>query len=112
MKSLSIGDVIWEPERMPLLIAGPCVLEDGDEAMKIARSIALNDRVGVELTKRAINRSFEIMGMRQALLQGLELGISVEASETPESKRFNEILEKEGAKAALAWQEARLGGAS
>jgi enoyl-CoA hydratase len=83
-----------------------------DEAMKIARSIALNDRVGVQLTKRAINRSFEIMGMRQALLQGLELGISIEASETPESKRFNEILEKEGAKAALAWQEARLGGGS
>ncbi len=48
------------------------------------------------------------MGMRQALLQGLELGVFAEASETPESREFNEILEKEGAKAALAWQEARL----
>ncbi len=36
MESLSIGNVVWEPERMPLLIAGPCVLEDGDEAMRIA----------------------------------------------------------------------------
>ena len=36
MDPLSIGDVNWEPERMPLLIAGPCVLEDGDEAMRIA----------------------------------------------------------------------------
>ena len=81
-----------------------------DEAMKLAKSIALADRVGVELTKRALNRTYEIMGMRQALLQGLELGISVEASETPESKQFNEILEKDGAKAAIAWQEKRLGG--
>ena len=36
MNPLSIGDVIWEPERMPLLISGPCVLEDEDEAMRIA----------------------------------------------------------------------------
>ena len=84
--------------------------EEFDEAMKVARSLALADHVGVELTKRAINRTYEIMGMRQALLQALELGISVEASETPESKQFNEILEKDGAKAAIAWQEKRLGG--
>ena len=44
----------------------------------------------------------------QGLLQGLELGVYAEESETPESREFNEILEKEGAKAALAWQEARL----
>ena len=41
-------------------------------------------------------------------VQGLELGVFAEESETPESREFNEILEKEGAKAALAWQEARL----
>jgi enoyl-CoA hydratase len=79
-----------------------------DEAMAIARSIAANDRIGVAVTKQAINRSCEIMGMRQALLQGLELGVVVESSETPESREFNEILEKDGPKAAIAWQEARL----
>jgi enoyl-CoA hydratase len=76
--------------------------------MAIARSIAANDRIGVAVTKQAINRSCEIMGMRQALLQGLELGVVVESSETPESREFNEILEKDGPKAAIAWQEARL----
>jgi len=81
-----------------------------DAAMAFARSVSLNDRVAVELTKQGINRSCEIMGMRQALLQGLELGVVVEGSETPESREFNRILEKEGAKAAIAWQEARLGG--
>jgi len=79
-----------------------------DEALAMARVIAANDRVVVAATKQAINRGAEIMGMRQGLLQGLEIGIFAEASETPESREFNEILEKEGAKAALAWQEARL----
>jgi enoyl-CoA hydratase len=79
-----------------------------DEAIAVARSIAANDRIAVEVTKQAINRSTEIMGMRQALVQALELDVYVEASETPESREFNEILEKEGAKAAIAWREARL----
>jgi enoyl-CoA hydratase len=87
------------------------VVPDGrhlDEALAMARAIAANDRVAVSLTKQAINRGAEIMGMRQGLLQGLELGVLAEGTETPESRQFNEILEKDGAKAALAWQEARL----
>ena len=79
-----------------------------DEALGIARSIAANDLVAVTLTKQAINRSADIMGMREALLQGLEIDVLVEASETPESKQFNQILEKQGARAAIAWREARL----
>ncbi len=79
-----------------------------DEAFAVAKSIAANDRIAVALTKQAINRSAEIMGMQQALLQGLELGVLVEAAETPESREFNEILEKQGAKAAIAWRDARL----
>ncbi len=78
------------------------------EALRIARAIAVNDRIAVALTKKAINRSYEVMGMRQALLQSLELDVSIEASETPESREFDRILAEEGTKAALAWQEARL----
>ena len=79
-----------------------------DEALGVARTIAANDRIAVTLTKKAINRSAEIMGMRQALLQGLELDILAEASDTLESREFNEILAKDGPKAAIAWREARL----
>jgi len=78
------------------------------EALALARTIAANDRIAVTMTKEAINRSAEIMGMRTALLQGLELGTIAEEAETPESRKFNEILENEGTKAALAWQETRL----
>jgi len=84
-----------------------------DEALEVARSIAANDALAVALTKQAINRSAEIMGMRQALLQALELDVLIEASETPESSAFDAVLAKEGARAALAWrlaQRARGGG--
>jgi len=79
-----------------------------DEAMKIAREIAVNDRVAVDLTKLAINRTYDIMGMRQALLQGLELDIFAEASETPESREFYRIIAEQGAKAGVAWRDARI----
>ncbi len=80
------------------------------EALRIARTIAVNDSVAVALTKQAINRSYEAMGMRSALLQALEMDVSIEASETPESREFERIRAEEGTKAALAWQTERLRG--
>jgi enoyl-CoA hydratase/carnithine racemase len=76
-------------------------------ALALARDIAGNDEAAVRLTKLAVNRSYEAMGLRRALDQALELGIEAEASETPESKAFNEILARDGAKAALAWRSTR-----
>ena len=108
---LLTGDDRVTPERalsLGLINRIVPVGEHFNEAMKIAREIAVNDRVAVDLTKLAINRTYDIMGMRQALLQGLELDIFAEASETPESKEFNRVLDKEGAKAAIAWRNERL----
>ncbi len=45
MDPLTIGELTWEPRRMPLLVAGPCVLEDEDDAMRIASAcVELADR--------------------------------------------------------------------
>jgi enoyl-CoA hydratase len=79
-----------------------------DEARALAREIAGNDQLAVRLTKQAVNRSYEIGRMREALKQGLELNIVIESTETEESTAFNEILKNEGAKAAIAWRDARL----
>ena len=107
------------PRERPGLESGPA-LEIGlvnrvvpeedcfEAALSMARSMAANDTVAVTLTKQAINRSFEVMGMRQALLQALELDVLAEASDTPGSREFNEILAKEGSRAAITWREARL----
>lgn len=80
-----------------------------DETLEIARRIAANDSLAVKLTKQAINRSLDMAGMRQALLQALELNVIIETSETAESREFNAILKREGAKAAVAWRSARAG---
>ena len=70
----------------------------------MAETIAANDRLSVEITKKAINRTMEIGGMREALLDGLEADVLLETSQSDEAKQFNKILDKEGLKAALAWR--------
>jgi hypothetical protein len=45
--------------------------------------------------------------MRQALLQALELDAIIETTETAESREFNAILKRDGAKAAIAWRSAQ-----
>ncbi len=78
-----------------------------EEALEVAGGIAANDALAVALTKQAINRSAEIMGMRQALLQALELDVLIESSETPESNAFDAVLARDGVRAALAWRLAK-----
>ena len=78
------------------------------EAISTAREIARNDTLAVTMTKQAINKSYEAAGMKLALSQALELDIIVEGTETDESKRFNQILRDEGAKAAIRWRESHL----
>ena len=75
-------------------------------ALELGHRIAANDPLAVKLTKQAINRSLDVAGMRQALLQALELDVIVETTETAQSREFNAILKRDGAKAALAWRSA------
>jgi enoyl-CoA hydratase len=75
-----------------------------NRALEMGREIARNDSLAVRLTKEAINSAYEIPGMRNALLHALDLDVVVETTETEESRQFNEILEKDGAKAAIKWR--------
>jgi enoyl-CoA hydratase/carnithine racemase len=86
------------------------VVPEGEElatALAIAREIAINDRQKVALTKKAINRTYDFMGLREALDMGLETDVMIESLETPEGKMFKEISRRDGLKAALAWRDAR-----
>lgn len=77
-------------------------------ARRLADEIALNDPLAVRLTKKAINRSVEIAGLRQALDEALAVDIEIEQAETPESKKFSELLASDGLKIALQWRAAQL----
>lgn len=86
------------------------VTPEGQEletALAMARHIAVMDREAVGLTKRAINRTYEIMGLREALRMALDIDVEIENMETPESKIFSEIAKRDGLKAAIAWRDAR-----
>jgi len=78
-----------------------------DEAIALARTIASGGAEAVRLTKVAINRSYEIMGMRQSLLQALEIDIAIESAGGPERTEFNRIRRESGLKAAIGWRDAR-----
>jgi len=81
--------------------------EELAKALAIAADLCAAAPLSVQLTKRAINRSFEIMGMRQALLAALDTDALIEAGAGPERTEFNRIRQEQGLKAALAWRDAR-----
>ena len=78
-----------------------------EEALEIAASVSAAAASAVRLTKLAINRSFDAMGLRTSLAQALELDIFIESSGGPERAEFDRIRRTEGLKAALAWRDAQ-----
>lgn len=86
------------------------VVPDGDhmtKALAIAAEISAAAPLAVRMTKQAINRSFDIMGLRAALLAAFETDVYIELSGGPERAEFNRIRKEQGVKAALAWRDAR-----
>jgi enoyl-CoA hydratase len=76
--------------------------------LALASEVALMDPDSVRMTKQAINQSYEIMGLSQALRMGADTSVKIETLETDLRRQFNQVLREQGMKAALAWREARL----
>ena len=79
--------------------------EELAKALVIAESIAAADPIAVQLSKRAVNRSYEAMGLKAALAQALELDIFIEGAGGPKRAEFDCIRREQGLKAALAWRD-------
>jgi enoyl-CoA hydratase len=79
--------------------------EELAKALAIAESIAAADPMAVQLSKRAINRSYEAMGLKTALAQALEIDIFIEGAGGPKRAEFDRIRREQGLKAALAWRD-------
>ena len=89
------------------------VVPDGEEmgrALALARAMANAAPDAVRLTKLAINRTFEAMGLRAALASALELDIFIEASGGAERAEFDRLRREQGLGAALAWRDRRRDG--
>jgi enoyl-CoA hydratase len=80
---------------------------DVEAALAMARHIAVVDPALVRETKKAINRAYEIMGMREALAVALDIDHGIESHGSDDKRRFMEIARAQGLRAAIAWRDAR-----
>jgi enoyl-CoA hydratase/carnithine racemase len=75
-----------------------------EETMHLAAQLAVVDPRVMGLTKRTINRSWEVAGFRHALLEGVELGAEIETARSPEREEFDRIAAAQGLKEAIRWR--------
>jgi enoyl-CoA hydratase len=88
------------------------VVPDGgafEHALGIARDMAAAAPLAVRLTKRAINATYDAMGLRAALAAALETDIFIESAGGPERAEFDRIRREQGLNAAIAWRDSRAG---
>ena len=78
-----------------------------DAAMAMARKLASIDEDAMQMTKKAVNRSYDIMGMARAMQAALDIDVEIASLDTPDRRKFREISVKEGLKAAIAWRDSR-----
>ncbi|SMH43199.1 enoyl-CoA hydratase/isomerase family protein [Azospirillum agricola] len=76
-------------------------------ALTLARHVAAVDPSLMRQTKHALNRTFQIMGMGEALEAALDIDLHIEGEGCPDKIRFMEVARREGLRAALAWRDAR-----
>ena len=125
-RSLLMPFVIGEKKTNELLLTGDAIdaaeaeraglvnrvvpteeLEAAVEAL--VRKIAPTPLPVLRLTKLALTRAYEAMGLRQAVHANLDISAVLNAADTPEQREFDRIAAADGLKAALAWRDARYG---
>jgi enoyl-CoA hydratase/carnithine racemase len=77
------------------------------ETTKIARRMSRVSSTCLKWNKRAINQTFETMGLRSAIQYGSEASAIMDATGSPEADTFETIRRAEGLPAALKWRAAQ-----
>jgi enoyl-CoA hydratase len=88
------------------------VVADADvdsEVEALVQKIAPTPLPVLRLTKLALVRAFEAMGLREAVNMNLDLSSMLNAADTPEQREFMQIVQEKGLKSALAWRDNRYG---
>jgi enoyl-CoA hydratase len=76
---------------------------------KLAEKIALTPLVTLRLTKIALTRAYEAMGLRNAVNVNLDIAATLNAAYSPEKAEFGRLVKENGLRAALAWRDSRYG---
>jgi enoyl-CoA hydratase/carnithine racemase len=108
---LFTGDVIDAGAALQAGLVNRVVPDDGVDAEVegLVRKIAPTPLPVLRLTKIALLRAYEAMGLRTAVGTNLDLSAMLNAADTPEQLEFMEIVKSQGLRAALAWRDSRYG---
>lgn len=74
---------------------------------ELVRKIAPTPLPTLRLTKLALTRAYEAMGLRAAVNANLDISAILNATGSPEQQEFDRIAAERGLKAALAWRDSR-----
>ena len=75
-----------------------------EETMKLANRLADQPAESIRMLKYEINKTYEIMGMRNAMDFAAEMFNLCRIHQVQEQSEFNKIVNEQGLKAALAWK--------
>ena len=111
------NELLFTGDAMPASEAERCGLvnrvveanELEDAAQELALRIAPTPLPVLRLTKLALVRAYEAMGLRQAVGANLDISSMLNAAETPEQREFDQIVRDQGLRAALRWRDSRYG---
>ena len=79
--------------------------EDLNTALSIAKKLSRVDSSLMAQTKQALNRSYAIMGMEEALEFALETDTQIEGEGMPTKDKFLQIARDQGLRAAITWRD-------
>ena len=99
---LFTGDMIDAEEAYRLGIANKVVPADElmNEALSLARRLAVIPPISLEMNKRGVNHTYEVMGLKSAVDYSVEIFTML--LNTMESAEFGQLVAEKGLKAALA----------
>ena len=83
--------------------------EEVEAALSLAGRLAGMDPMVMRQTKAAINRTYEIMGLEQALATALDIDLQIEGEGSDDKREFLRRAREQGLRAAIEWRDARLG---
>ena len=106
---LYTGDSVSAEEAERLGIVNRVVPADKleEETQAMAVKLSLVPPEVMRLTKQPINRTYEIMGLFEALKTNFDYSNVLHTADIPELVEFERIIEEQGLKAALRWRETR-----
>jgi enoyl-CoA hydratase/carnithine racemase len=79
------------------------------EVDAMVKKIAPTPVAVLRYTKLGLLRTYEAMGLTQAVNSNLDLSAILNGADTPEQREFDDIAGREGLQAALRWRDGRYG---